>query len=173
MMNAVPEYRRLQFTIADLLGLMVIVAVLGATSRLPVSVLHAVPLLAALYVVKYRILTLRVQPWLGLLLYFLVMAALVPYLYCCIYVPWEPSPLPVRQLGPRLCGSYSGASPLAGWIGGPIATFVIPTAFFFCDVLRHKLPSLKRSLLEIVILVPLCGFIWEDIELWLGWLRLE
>jgi hypothetical protein len=158
-MNGKPEYRRFQFGIADLLAVMVIVAVLGATSRLPVSLFHIIPLLAVLYVVRYRILTLRVRPWLALLLYFVVVVALLPYLYCCIYVPWH---------------SYSEASPLAGWIGGPIDAFAIPTAFYFYDVLAHKLPSLKfyavRSLLEIVILFPLWDFVWQVIELFLGWI---
>ena len=38
-------YRPFQFGIADLLAVMVIVAVLGATSRLPVSLLQVIPCL--------------------------------------------------------------------------------------------------------------------------------
>ena len=111
--------------------------------------LHIIPSLAVLYVVKYRILTLRVQPWLGLLLYFLVVAALLPYLYCCIFVPWD---------------RVWGLNPMADWIGGPIAAFTVPTVFFLYDTLAHKRPSLEfyaiRSLVEIVVLVPLWDVVW-------------
>ena len=79
-MNAAPDYKRFQFRIADLLAVMTMVALLLGTSRLPVSVLRIISSLAVLYIVKYRILTLRVKPWLGLLLYFLIVAALLPYL---------------------------------------------------------------------------------------------
>jgi hypothetical protein len=147
VMNADPEYRRFQFTVADLLAVMVIVAVLGSLSTLPVSLLHAIPLLAVLYVVKYRILTLRVQPWLGLLLYFLVVAALLPYLYCRATVAFN----------------NDFASPL-DWIWGPIEVFMVPTASFLYDVLTRKRPSLKfytaRSLLEILIFIPLWDYVW-------------
>ena len=80
-MDADPEYRRFQFTIADLLGVMVIVAVLGSLSTLPASLLHAIPLYAVLYAVKYRILSFQVRPWVALLLYSAVVLALLPYLY--------------------------------------------------------------------------------------------
>src|SRR5271165_6463739 len=139
VMNADPEYRPVQFTIADLLGLMVIVAVLGAASRFPVSLFHAIPLFAVVYLVKFRILTLRVHPWLGLLLYFATLAALLPYLYYCIID----------------VSDCQGCDPLANWIGGPILAFTVPTAFFLYDTLAHKRPSLHsyaiRSLVEIVV----------------------
>ena len=162
MMNADPEYRRLQFTIADLLWAMVIVAILAGTSRLPAeSALHFIPSLAVLYVVKYRILALRVQPWLGLLLYFLVVAALVPSIYFRV--------IDVRN-------AYHQA-PLAAWIGLPIAAFTIPTVFFLYDVLAHKRPSLKfyvlRSLVEVVMLIPLWAVVWVCIESFLGWVWIE
>jgi len=73
-MNAEPEYKPFQFRIADLLGLMVIVAVLATTSRLPVdaeleSIFHAILLIAVLYLGRFRILSLRVRPWIALLHY--------------------------------------------------------------------------------------------------------
>jgi hypothetical protein len=150
-------YRPFQFSIADLLAVMVIVAVLGATSRLPVSLLHVIPLFAVLYLAKLRILWLRVRPWLALGLYLLALAALLPYLYHCTIDSWN-SPV---------CNA------LSNWVGGPIAAFTVPTAFFLYDVLAHKQPSLRfyaiRSLLEIV-LVPLWVFAWAWIELLiLGW----
>ena len=143
-MKAEFENKRFQFSIADLLGLMAIVAVLGSFSMLPVSPPHAIPLLAALYVVKFRILTLRVQPWIALLLFFLVVVALLPYLYCRV--------TDVRYI-------FVGRSRVPEWIGLPIVVFAVPTAFFLRDVLRHKQLSLRfyilRSLVEIVILIPL------------------
>ncbi len=154
-MNADPEYRPFQFTIADLLAVMVIVAVLGATSRLPASFFQVFPMLAVLYVVKYRILTLRVQPWLGSLLYFLVVLALLPYLYCRLMDTWN-----------------SGfVSSLANWIGLPVLVFAVPTVFFLYDTLAQRRPSLKdyaiRSLAEIVFLFPLWAFVWVRFLMWL------
>jgi len=89
-MNTEPEYMRFQFTIADLLGLMVIVAVLGATSRLPEdaelrAMFHGILLIAVLYLGRCRILSLQVRPWIALSLYSLLVAALLPYLYYCVF----------------------------------------------------------------------------------------
>jgi len=155
-MNADPEYRRFQFTIADLLGLMVIVAVLGGFSRLPSSLFHAIPLFAALYLAKYRILTLRVQPWLALVLYLAVVAALLPYLYWRI--------LSLCLYDPVMREWREWDDPLAIWIGGPFAVFTVPTASFLFDTLMQKRPSAwfyaLRSLVEVVILVPLWAIFW-------------
>jgi len=144
MMNAESESKRFQITIADLLGLMVIVAVLGSLSTLPISPPHAIPLLAALYVVKFRLLTLRVQPWIAILLFFLAVVALLPYLYCRV--------TDVRYI-------FVGRERVPEWIGLPIVVFTVPTAFFLHDALTHKQLSLRfytlRSLVEIVILIPL------------------
>jgi hypothetical protein len=143
-MNPDSEYRRLQFTIADLLGLMVIVAVLGSFSVLPISPPHIIPLLAVLYVVKFRLLTLHVQPWIAILLFFLAVVALLPYLYCRV--------TDVRYI-------FVGHERVPEWIGLPIVVFAVPTAFFLHDVLTRKQLSLRfyilRSLVEIVILIPL------------------
>ncbi len=158
-MDADPEYRPFQFTIADLLGLMVIVAVLGAASRLPRSDLHVIPLLAALYLLKLRILYFRVQPWLAFLLYLLVVAALLPYLY------WRA----IDWTNPTL-------RPVANWIGEPIITFTVSSVFFLYDILARRL-SLKvyliRSLLEIVVLIPVwaIGWLWFEL-LVLDWIDL-
>ena len=100
-MDGDPEYRRFQFGIADLLAVTTVVALLLGTSRMPASSLHAIPLLAVLYVVKFRILTFRVRPWVASLLYFLVVAALLPYLYCRVIGDW----------GDRF------VKPLTTWIG--------------------------------------------------------
>ena len=127
--NADPEYGPFQFTIADLLGLMGIVAVLGSLGTLPVSLYHAIPLFAVLYVVKYRTLTLRVQPWLGLPLYFLVVAALLPYLY-------------YRIIDVSDC---SGCDPLANWIGGPVLRLYGPNGLF---LVRHARP--QATILEVL-----------------------
>ena len=148
-MDADSEYRRFQFGIADLLAIMLFVAVLGSFSALPVSVLHSIPLLAVLYLAKFRILRLRVRPWVASLVYCLVVVALLPYLYYRVtgdeYKRFRPT-----------CPS--------DWILGPIELFSIPTASFLYDVLAHKRPSLEsyatRSLLEIVILIPLWAFFW-------------
>ena len=82
------------------------------------SLFHAIPLFAVLYVVKFRILTLRVQPWLALLLYLIVVAALLPYLYCRVDVIW-------------VNGDFDK---LANWIGVPLMAFTVPTAFFLYDI---------------------------------------
>jgi hypothetical protein len=152
------EYRPFQFTIADLLAVMLIVAIMGGLSRLPVSLLHAIPLYAVLYLAKFRILRLCVRPWWTLGLYLLVVAALLPYLYHCTIDSWN-SP---------------DCNPLSNWVGGPIAAFTVPAAFLLYDVLTHKRPSLRfyaiRSLLEIAI-VPFWVFAWAWIELlYLGWI---
>jgi len=157
-MNAESEYRRLQFTIADLLAVMGIVAVLGAASRLPVSLFHALPVFAVLYVVKFRILTFRVQPWLALLLYLVVVAALLPYLYCRITDIWNDDKM-------------------AKSVGVPIIVFTVPTVSFLYDTLEHKLPSLKsyaiRSLIEIVVFVPVWNLAWTLIMLFvIGWIAM-
>lgn len=141
---------------------MVIVAVLGATSRLtlpdsPLSlVLLLGPLYCALYVVKFRILFLDVQPWLALLLYFLSFAALLPYLYACVFSPWE----------------HTDADPLVDWVGGPIATFTVPTAFFLYDVLARRRRGAAyyavRTLLEVCVLVPISVIAVGSIAFYLG-----
>jgi len=156
-----PEYKRFQFTIADLLAVMVIVAVLLGTSGLSASVFHVVPPLAVLYIVKYRILTFRVRPWVGLLLYVLVVAALLPYHHCRFIVDGY---------------MWGYISPLTCWIGGTIIVFTVPTASFLHDVLAETRLSSRlyalRSLVEVVIFVPLWAFVWLLIEIWfLHWIR--
>jgi hypothetical protein len=158
-MNTDPEYGPFQFGIADLLAVMTMVALLLGTSRLPPSFLHAIPMLAVLYVAKYRILTLRVRPRLALLLYFLVVAALWPYFQRCTYCLWPP-----------------GGNRLEKWIGGLMTAFTVPTAFFLRDVLFRKVPSWEsyaaRSLFETLILVPLWLVVWVFIEILIGWFKL-
>ncbi|MGO9115460.1 MAG: hypothetical protein ACLP9L_40130 [Thermoguttaceae bacterium] len=149
-MIADSEYKRFQFQIADLLAASVIVAVVAAACRFPPSSFQAILLFVVLYVVKFRILTLRVQWWLALSLYVLLVAALLPYLYFHVD-KWE------------------GFSAQGKWIGGPIAVFTVPTAFYLFDVFAHRVPSWKfyaaRSLLEIVILFPAWGITWLFFEL--------
>jgi Ca2+/Na+ antiporter len=170
-MNAAPDYKRFQFPIADLLGLMVIVALLATTSG-PINplspasellfMLRAILLIAVLYLGRFRILSLQARPWIALSLYLLLVAALVPYLYYCVFAVGSPnSPHPIN--------------PLAQWIGIPITAYTVPTAFFLHDIFRHKRPSLKfygiRSLLEIVIVIPLWAFVWWCIEfMCLNWI---
>jgi hypothetical protein len=168
VMGGDPEYRRFQFAIADLLAVTAMVALLLGTSRLPASSLHVIPLLAVLYLVKFRILTFRVRPWVASLLYFLVVAALLPYLYCSVVDDW----------GNRFVNL------LATWIGwhglqgklradilnstSPIITFTVPTMSFFLDTLTRKRPSAwfyaLRSLVEVIILVPLWALVWGCVE---------
>jgi hypothetical protein len=171
MMNADPKYRRLQFTIADLLAVMVIVAILGATSRLPTtvgkpSVPHAVAMLAVVYAVKLRILSLRVRSWLAVLLYLAVLLPLLPYLYRFVF---EYRYIRVSFLESR-DREFLYRLMYLTWL--PPAFFTIPTVFFLYDVLTHRRPSwksyVKRSLFEIVVLVPswlvVSGLLWS-------WLR--
>lgn len=140
-MSSEPEYRCLQFTIADLLTVMAIVAVLGSASKLP-TLFRVIPLLAVLYVVKYRIPTLHLRPRFALAIYALVVGAFLPYLYCCIADHW---------LGRML-----------DWIGRPLAVFTVPTISLLYDIFVGKRLSVKiyllRSLREIVILSPVCMF---------------
>jgi hypothetical protein len=154
-MDGDPEYRRLQFTIADLLAVMALVAVVGSLSTLPISPFHAIPMFAVLYVVKFRILTFRVQPWIALLLFFLVVVALLPYLYCRV--------TDVRYI-------FVGRSRVPEWIGLPLVAFAVPTTFFVRDVLGHKQLSLGfyilRSLVEIVLLIPLLFCTGVSLVLW-------
>jgi hypothetical protein len=156
--NADSEYKPFQFRIADLLALMVIVAVLGATIKLPASFLHLILTFGVLYLVKFRILILDIRPSMALLLYSLLVAALLPYLYFCIFVPWEPN---------------TDASPIALWVGGPIVIFTVPTAFFLFDVLAHRRRSGRyytiRTLIEVCVLVPICAYLWIIIVLSSGW----
>ncbi len=148
-MNADPEYRGFQFTSADLLAIMVIVAVLGGFSRLPIpgeiATLGAVPPLVILYLAKLRIVRLCVRPLVAFLLYVAVVVALSLYLY--------------------FCTSISAMTPLSFSIFGPIAAFTVPTASFLYDVLAHKRPSawfyVLRSLAEFVILVPIWLVVWS------------
>ncbi|MGO9109027.1 MAG: hypothetical protein ACLP9L_07320 [Thermoguttaceae bacterium] len=158
-MNTEPEYKRFQFTIADLLAVMVIVAVLGATSRVPASLFHAIPLFAVLYVVKYRILSLQVRPCVALLLYLVVVAVLLLYVYFGL--------IDVRE-------TIAYGNPLSTWVGTPIMAFTVPTAFFLYDIFAKKQQSLGfyalRSLLEVALLVPSWALVWVSIEMSLGWL---
>ena len=147
------ERRPFQFRIADLLALMLIVAFLGATSRLPISVVHAIPMFAVLYLAKFRILSLRVRPWLALGLYCLAMAALLPYLYFRVIDVWD----------------YTDVDPRVNWIGVPVMAFTVPTTFFLYDTLDHKYRAFKfyaiRTALELVVLVPVWTFIWGCVQL--------
>jgi len=169
-MNPDPEYRRFQFGIADLLGLMVMVALLLGTSRLPTlgkpSVPHALAMFAVVYAVKFRILSLRVRPWLAVLLYLAALLPLLPYLYRFVF---EYRYIRVSFLESR-DREFSYRLMYLTWL--PPAFFTIPTVFFLYDVLTHRRPSwksyVKRSLFEIVVLVPswlvVSGFLWS-------WLR--
>ena len=155
-MTADAKYRRFQFTIADLLALTVMVAVLGAASRFRASPFHALPLLAVLYAVKYRIVTLGVRPWLGLSLYLALVVALLPYFWICV----------------EDIGHSNDFDKLIPWIGVPLMVFTIPTVFFLWDVFRRR-PSLAnyvdRSLFEILGLIPLWSGVWAMIFLhWSG-----
>jgi hypothetical protein len=168
-MNTDPDYKRFQFSIADLLAIMVIVAVLGGFSRLPASPWHVIPLLGVLYVVKYRILTLRVQPWLTLLLYFGVALALLPYLYFRVAVETS------QGLVDPLAYIIGTIEPLAVWMSRPIAVFTVPTVSFAYDVFSRRQPSwpldVLRSWLEIVLVFPVWVFVWMFVEVMMGWLR--
>ena len=151
------EYRPFQFSIADLLTVMLIVAVLGGLGRLPASGFQLIPLFVVLYLARFRILRLCVRPGVAILLYFIVTVAMLPYLYCCVYDSWTST------------DCYVG-----WWLSsGPIMAFTIPTAFFLYDVIAHKRPSLEsyvlRSLLEIVILVPLWAIVVAWIGILVGW----
>jgi hypothetical protein len=153
-----PEYRRFQFTIVDLLAVMAIVAFLGATTKLHSFPLQLISLLAVFYVVKFRLLTLRAEPWLTLLLHVILVAAVLPYLYyICDLAIWNDCDV---------------VFPLVKWVGAPIMVFTIPTASFLWDVLYRR-PSYFtfafRSILEIILLIPLWLFLWFwTMALW-GW----
>lgn len=159
MKNVDLDYKSFQFRIADLLGLMAIVAGLGATSRGAASPLHIIPMLAVVYVVKFRILALNVQPWLAMLLYLLMAAAMLPYIYCCVLVPWQDCP---------------PESAIVIWISAPISAFLAPSASFLYDVLSRRRPTLEfyaiRSLLETCVMLPILSFAWGMIALSLGWI---
>ena len=148
---------------------MVIVAVFGGFSRLPASPWHVVPLLGVLYVVKYRILALRVKPWLTLLLYLCVVLALLPYLYSRVAVDTN------QGLVDPLAYIIGAIDPLAVWMSRPIAVFTVPTVSFLYDVFSHRQPSwpldVLRSLLEIVLVFPMWVFVWTFLELIISWLR--
>jgi hypothetical protein len=153
VMSGARDYRRFQFRIADLLALMVMVAFLGATSRLPVSPFQIIPVFPVLYLVKFRILSLQVRPWLSLVLYLGAVAALLPYLYA-------------RSID---CWNDPGVTAQAIWIGTPVYVFTVPTACFLYDVLVRKQRSWTfytiRSLVEVLFLVPLWGVAWGFIVL--------
>lgn len=152
-----PEYRPFQFTIADLLALMVLAALLLGTCRFPASFSHVIPLLAVLYVVKYRIVTFHVQPWLALLLYLAASLALLLYHYFCIVDVWN----------------YGHHDTMARWVGVPIVIFTFPTASFLWDIFRRA-PSFStyalRSVIEIVFIMPVWAVLWFFAMIIMAWL---
>jgi hypothetical protein len=86
------------------------------------------------------------------------MAGLLPYLYNCIPFYWD----------------YADSSPLAYWVGIPIAFYTIPTISFLYDIYMQQYhPSeiwLVRLVFEIVIIVPLWVIAWVCFEWFvLGW----
>ena len=153
------EYRPLQFGIRDMLALMLIVAVLASTSRFPPSMFHCLLMLIALYLIKIRIVYLRTFPIVATGLYFITVIALLPYLYfCTTFVWWD----------------NEGSSPLANWIGGPIAAFTIPTIFSIHELCTQEHPRLwiwiLRSVIEIVVFIPIWIVLWFCFKLSvLGW----
>ena len=155
------SYLPFQFTIADLLWLAVLVALLGSVTAFPPLELSAIVLV--LYVVKGWITQLPVRPMWQILLYSSLVLALLLYLYYCIWIWWN-----VIDLLPR------ESSPLVDWIGMPIWLFLVPSVSFVYDVLRRRARSLQyyclRSAIEIVVLLPLWTILWFAIQFFcFGW----
>ena len=152
-------YRPLQFGIRDMLALMLIVAILASSSQFPPSLLHAFLLIIALYLIKIRIAYLRTSPVVTILLYLITVIALLPYLYLCAPFDWD----------------YVDSSPLANWVGGPIAVFTVPMISFLYDIClqrHHRLwVWIVRSLIEIVVIIPIWVILWAQFELFvLNWI---
>ena len=147
------DYRRLQFTIADLLAAMLIIALLLGVRAIPLLIV--ISMFAALYGVKYRILMFRVRPWIALSLYVATAAAVLQYLYFCVLDSWD----------------SGDVDRWAKWVGMPIIVFTVPTAVFLYDnFCRPSLATyLVRSIVEIVVLIPLWACLWFYAMLILGW----
>jgi hypothetical protein len=153
------EYRRFQFGISDLLALMTIVAILASMSQIPPSLFHIILMLIAIYLIKIRIVYFRTFPVIAIIIYFIMLAASLPYVYYCLPIFWNPDDTTWQSF----------------WIGRPIGMFLIPTISFLYDVhvqAHHKkLVWIKRSLIEILIIAPIWFIIWIFIQGFLHWLR--
>jgi hypothetical protein len=158
------EYRPFQFGILDILAIMTIVAVLLSVARTPHSIFHCIAMLFALYMVKTRIMYLRVAPSLAISLYVIAVAALFPYLCFCIPDKWPDTA--TSPLVDWLCRNkewwfdYTATySRLFSWIDRPIAIFTVPTASFLLDLIAGQPPRLRRvilrSIIEIAVIIPL------------------
>ncbi len=152
-------YRPFQIGISDILALMLIVAILASTSHIQPSLLHAFFMIIALYLIKIRIAYLRTYPVVAIMLYLITLFAISPYLYYCVIDDWdEPFVLPQ-----------------ANWIGGPIAVFTIPTISFIYDLFMKQPPRLwvfiVRSVIEIVVIIPIWVILWVNFEFFvLDWI---
>ena len=117
----------------------------------------AVGLLVLLCAVRYLIERMNSRTGDSVVWYCLALAVFVPAIWLLVDTDWD----------------NMGVSPLACWVGVPIALLFVPSAMFYADLLMGPLPPgiyTLRSLLEIVVLVPGCLHFWTLIELFvLGW----
>lgn len=91
--------------------------------------------------------------------YLLLLSAAVPAVWLLVELDWD----------------NEAVSPLANWVGTPVALLLVPTLFAGYDVVAaNRLPLglyAGRSLLEILVLVPVWFYIWVAYFefLLLGW----
>jgi hypothetical protein len=118
----------------------------------------ALAVLALLCSLRLLIVRWAVGPADALAWYGLLVAALLPAVWLLVVFDWD----------------NEAASPEANWVGTPIALLFVPSVVACWDVLTGTRLSgwnyAARSLLEVVVLVPLWVCFWVMcMELPLGW----
>lgn len=121
-----------------------------------VSINLGIFLLIAFYCARYAIYRLFWnEKTCMILLYFLLVGMTLPLIWLFVVTEWD---------NPQW-------TPVARWYGYPIGLLVIPTAFFRYDLnkeTRDDLGILGRSLIEVVVLVPIWFVCWIVLQLALG-----
>src|SRR5262249_39021675 len=122
------------------------------------ALLSAAAILTVLCSLRYVIVTRACCPADACAWYLLLLASLVPAVWLLVVWDWD----------------NHAVAPVANWVGIPVALLLVPTAAAWHDVATatRLTPTgyAARSLLEVLVLVPVWGCIWVALEfLLLSW----
>jgi len=115
-------------------------------------------LILVIYCMKAALLRSSLLTWQRIYLYFLGLLVSLPLIWFAVSANWY-SPF---------------VYPASCWVGDPIGLLFVPTLTFAADILSPSVSFklfLTRSLLEIVVVVPIFAWFWYQLSCVLfGWL---
>ena len=114
-------------------------------------------LLGVLYAAKFPLVRLAPKASVALALYCLVALLCLPYIYVLVTLDWH----------------NTQVLPIGCWVGDPVMLLFVPTGSLVLDPKARTPPRVPayalRSLLEVVVLIPLRVVCWTFLQFVLGW----